>query len=121
MDMAASPCSKSRVNRLLIADDRMHTRRALGAMLATHPGFESIGQAHSLAVESSDEALAARADACCRPQYAWRHPHPSRRARQANPPVAPEIREARAFSETEGYRWARRARSCCRMRSMLPK
>ena len=27
----------------------------------------------------------------------------------SKPPVAPEIREARAFSETEGYRWARRA------------
>src|SRR5262252_755978 len=25
------------------------------------------------------------------------------------PPVAPEIREARAFSETEGFRWVRRA------------
>ena len=108
--MVASPCSKSRVNRLLIADDRMRTRRALGAMLATQPGFELIGEAadgeealaaverlqpdvviidvrmprlngiaataqikarwpwirvvaHSLAVESSDEALAAGADA----------------------------------------------------------
>ena len=100
------PC----VSRLLIADDRARTRRALTAMLAAHGGFELIGEAadgeealaaierlqpdvvimdirmprlngiaattqikarwpririvaHSLAVESSDEALAAGADA----------------------------------------------------------
>jgi two-component system response regulator DesR len=108
--MATTPCSKTRVRRLLIADDRARTRRALGAMLATHPGFELIGEAadgeealaaverlqpdiviidirmprlngivatsqikarwpwirvvvHSLAVESSDEVMAAGADA----------------------------------------------------------
>jgi DNA-binding NarL/FixJ family response regulator len=110
MGMAAIPSSKPRVNRLLIADDRARTRRALSAMLATEPGVELIGEAadgeealaaverlqpdtvlidirmprlngiaattqikarwpwirvvaHSLAVESSDEALAAGADA----------------------------------------------------------
>jgi DNA-binding NarL/FixJ family response regulator len=31
--------------RLLIADDRVRTRRALSAMLATHPCFEVIGEA----------------------------------------------------------------------------
>jgi two-component system, NarL family, response regulator DesR len=108
--MTAAPCSQRRVSRLLIADDRARTRRALSAMLATHPAFELIGEAadgeealaaverlqpdiviidirmprlngiaattqikarwpwirvvaHSLAVESSDEALAAGADA----------------------------------------------------------
>jgi DNA-binding NarL/FixJ family response regulator len=109
-DMAANPSSKARASRLLIADDRARTRRALGAMLATQPAFELVGEAadgeqalaaverlqpdiviidirmprldgiaattqikarwpwirvvaHSLAVESSDEALAAGADA----------------------------------------------------------
>jgi DNA-binding NarL/FixJ family response regulator len=33
------------VRRLLIADDRARTRRALGAVLATRAGFELIGEA----------------------------------------------------------------------------
>jgi DNA-binding NarL/FixJ family response regulator len=31
--------------RLLIADDRERTRRAMGALLAAHPGFEVVGEA----------------------------------------------------------------------------
>ena len=31
--------------RLLIADDRARTRRALRALLAAHPGFEIVGEA----------------------------------------------------------------------------
>src|SRR3989442_6247143 len=101
---------QSCVSRLLIADDRTRTRRALRAMLTTHWGFELVGEAvdgeealaeverlqpdvviidirmprldgiaattqiksrwpwirvvaHSLAVESCDDALAAGADA----------------------------------------------------------
>lgn len=108
--MAVTPCSTTRVSRLLIADDRARTRRALTAMLTAHGGFEFIGEAadgaeaiaaveqlqpdiviidirmpgldgiaattqikarwpwirlvaHSLAVECSDEVLAAGADA----------------------------------------------------------
>ena len=109
-DMTAAPGPERRVDRLLIADDRARTRRALGAVLAAHGGFELVGEAadgeeavaaveqlqpdiviidirmprldgiaattlikarwpwihvvaHSLAVESSDEVLAAGADA----------------------------------------------------------
>ena len=108
--MAATPASSPRVSRLLIADDRARTRRALSAVFATHPGLQLVGEAadgeealaaierlqpdiviidirmprldgiaataqikarwpsirvvaHSLAVESSDEAVAAGADA----------------------------------------------------------
>jgi DNA-binding NarL/FixJ family response regulator len=108
--MTAAPTPKPRANRLLIADDRARTRRALSAVLSAHGGFELIGEAadgeeavaaveqlqpdiviidirmprldgiaattqikarwpwirvvaHSLAVESSDEVLAAGADA----------------------------------------------------------
>ena len=108
--MSGARTPQQRVSRLLIADDRARTRRALGAMLAAHGGYELIGEAadgeeavaaveqlqpdvviidvrmprldgiaattqikarwpwirvvaHSLAVESSDEVLAAGADA----------------------------------------------------------
>jgi DNA-binding NarL/FixJ family response regulator len=43
MTVARSP--QSRVCRLLIADDRARTRRALWAVLATQPGIELIGEA----------------------------------------------------------------------------
>jgi two-component system response regulator DesR len=52
--MTATPGPQSGVSRLLIADDRARTRRALGAMLAAHPGFELIGEA-----ADGEEALAA--------------------------------------------------------------
>ena len=39
--------------RLLIADDRARTRRALRALLAAHPGFEVVGEA-----ADGEEALA---------------------------------------------------------------
>ncbi len=39
--------------RLLIADDRPRTRRALRALLAAHPGFEVVGEA-----ADGEEALA---------------------------------------------------------------
>jgi DNA-binding NarL/FixJ family response regulator len=51
--MAATPSSKPRVSRLLIADDRARTRRALSAMLGTYSGFELIGEA-----ADGEEALA---------------------------------------------------------------
>ena len=38
-DVGAAPL------RLLIADDRARTRRALRALLAAHPGFEVVGEA----------------------------------------------------------------------------
>jgi len=40
--------------RLLIADDRARTRRALRALLAAHPGFEVVGEA-----ADGEEAVAA--------------------------------------------------------------
>lgn len=43
--------------RLLIADDRRRTRRALQALLAAHPGFEVVGEA-----STGDEAVARVAD-----------------------------------------------------------
>ena len=43
--MTAAHSPQSCVSRLLIADDRARTRRALRAVLATHAGFELIGEA----------------------------------------------------------------------------
>jgi DNA-binding NarL/FixJ family response regulator len=43
--MAAAHSRDSGVTRLLIADDRAGTRRALRAVLARHPGVELIGEA----------------------------------------------------------------------------
>ena len=47
-DVGAAPL------RLLIADDRARTRRALRALLAVHPGFEVVGEA-----ADGEEAVAA--------------------------------------------------------------
>jgi DNA-binding NarL/FixJ family response regulator len=51
MTVERSP--ESRVRRLLIADDRVRTRRALRAVLALQPGIELIGEA-----AGGEEALA---------------------------------------------------------------
>src|SRR5215472_18851218 len=51
MTVARSP--QSCVRRLLIADDRVRTRRALRAVLALQPGIELIGEA-----ADGEEALA---------------------------------------------------------------
>ena len=40
-----SPTRDQAPIRLVIADDRRRTRRALGALLATEPGFEVVGEA----------------------------------------------------------------------------
>lgn len=39
------PAMTARPARLLIADDRERTRRAVRALLAAHPGFEVVGEA----------------------------------------------------------------------------
>jgi DNA-binding NarL/FixJ family response regulator len=52
--MTASYCPRLRPARLLIADDRARTRRALTAMLATQPGLELVGEA-----ADGEEALTA--------------------------------------------------------------
>jgi DNA-binding NarL/FixJ family response regulator len=41
----ATPDAGAAPLRLLIADDRARTRRALRALLAVHPGFEVVGEA----------------------------------------------------------------------------
>src|SRR5215470_4704106 len=43
--MTAADSPRPCVSRLLIADDRARTRRALRAVLATQPGIELIGEA----------------------------------------------------------------------------
>jgi DNA-binding NarL/FixJ family response regulator len=53
MTLAPAPRSPSPSVRLLIADDRSRTRRALRAMLAAHAGFEVVGEA-----SDGEEALA---------------------------------------------------------------
>ena len=52
--MSAAQPPQSRASRLLIADDRARTRRALRAVLATHSGFDLVGEA-----ADGEEALAA--------------------------------------------------------------
>ena len=49
-----TPDSGAAPLRLLIADDRARTRRALRALLAVHPGFEVVGEA-----ADGEEAVAA--------------------------------------------------------------
>jgi DNA-binding NarL/FixJ family response regulator len=51
--MPAADSPHSCVSRLLIADDRVRTRRALRAVLASQPGIELIGEA-----ADGEEALA---------------------------------------------------------------
>jgi PleD family two-component response regulator len=51
--MTAAHDPESCVSRLLIADDRARTRQALRAVLATHWGFELIGEA-----ADGDQAMA---------------------------------------------------------------
>src|SRR5437764_15441746 len=52
--MTAAHSPQSCVSRLLIADDRARTRRALRAVLAMQPGIELIGEA-----ADGEEAIAA--------------------------------------------------------------
>jgi DNA-binding NarL/FixJ family response regulator len=52
--MTVTPQPQPCVRRLLIADDRARTRRALSAVLATRAGFELIGEA-----ADGEEAVAA--------------------------------------------------------------
>ena len=52
--MTAAPMTQPSVRRVLIADDRARTRRALRALLATDAAFELIGEA-----ADGEEALAA--------------------------------------------------------------
>ena len=53
MTLAPAPRSAPPAVRLLIADDRSRTRRALRALLAAHAGYEVVGEA-----EDGEEALA---------------------------------------------------------------
>jgi DNA-binding NarL/FixJ family response regulator len=52
--MVTTPDSGAAPLRVLIADDRARTRRALRALLAAHPGFEVVGEA-----ADGEEAIAA--------------------------------------------------------------
>ena len=57
MTRELAPAGSAAPIRLLIADDRRRTRRALQALLAAHPGFEVVGEA-----STGDEAVARVAD-----------------------------------------------------------
>ena len=57
MTRELAPAGGAAPIRLLIADDRRRTRRALQALLAAHPGFEVVGEA-----STGDEAVARVAD-----------------------------------------------------------